>query len=295
MIIVKTMIILMLFCSCNIKGYNIHIEKEKIFIGFNMSKKQIDKYYAAIDTYINKEDYNEYITGNDADKLTNGDIEKIKNDWNNENSFHLGDLYINKTRGGGYGFGKTPILPDGYINFNNYFYRMSNYGYNDPGTNYLKYWEKFVNPLQTKIGYVILENDITVYNFITTEKIAPLKERTVIQINGIPLENNFIGLGEAVSWSLNACIKIEDIVYIKELLKKVRYKIIDNKVYRYIYDLQIEIKTPILKSEDGTIYIRHDNSENAVGGFYWWEYNCDYFFDENGNFVKYGYGYLYGK
>jgi hypothetical protein len=93
---------------------------------------------------------------------------------------------------------------------------------------------------------------------------------------------------------LSAYIRIEDIVYIKEFLENVKYKIVGNKVYRYIFDLKMEMRTPILK-RDGMIYIRHDNSGNAIGDFYWWEYNCDYFFDENGDFIKYGYGYLYGK
>jgi hypothetical protein len=124
------------------------LENEKIFIGFDMSKKQIDKYYKTIDAHIDKVNYNKYITGDDADKLTSDDIKKIENNWNSTNNFHLGNLYIRKTRG-------------------------RNYGYNDPDTNYMKYWDGFINPLQTKIGYIIIEKDIDIYNSKTKEKIAP--------------------------------------------------------------------------------------------------------------------------
>jgi hypothetical protein len=255
---------------------------------FDMSEGRINQYWKYIDEHIDTVNYDELIEGA---SLTINEFEKIEEERSNKNKFFQGNLIIKQGGPVKYdtiGFAKTLIKPDGYINYNNEYYRRIKY---PNWYNFKDNWKMNLNPLQCRTGYVVLENDTPLYD--TYKKTAgSLKEGTIYKIDGIQLDNTT--LGESFTLAFTGRVDIDSISIIKKCLENVEYKIIGGKAYRFIDGLQIEIETGIYTLEDGRQYIEHNVWGNITGEFYFWEYLCDYFFDEDGNFIEYGYMPGYG-
>jgi hypothetical protein len=249
-----------------------------------MSAKEIQKYYETINELIDKNDKNEIIQNGDA--LTEEELEDIKTKRLYSNEIFENDLIICRKNGGDIYYSRTLLLPDGYFHLKNYEYGI-NYKYK-PSWGYKENWNELVNPLRSYPGFIILERDTNVYHVDDNKIKGLLRKGTVLRILYLDPSSTSIYLN--TNDLIKYHIKIEDINILRKLVGKADYKIVDNKVYRYIDGLQIEINTNINYMDDGTRYIRRDYSDE----FYFWEYWCDYFFDDSGNFFKYDYGPGYG-
>ncbi len=153
-----------------------------------------------------------------------------------------------------------------------------------------------INPLQTFPGYIMIEKDIPVYEnvfndgkLIERKDVGLLKAGTVIEIDGIPTDGYIFVVKDL---SLQGLIKASDIELLTHLNKSVAYKMIDEKLYRFIEGRQIEIDIDTSGYyENGYRYIRNEFNNHSLDAFYFWEILGDYLFDENGDFVDVvGYG-----
>jgi hypothetical protein len=273
---IPIIIVMILLFSCEEQDLSV-VES----LSFNMSPEQISKYYEKVDSLIDKEDTTEIIPEEEAKKLTEEDLREIQQKRLYSNEFFPNDLYIKRRKDYGIGYFRTRVFSDGYINFKNYEYRGSFGG---------QAKSMSVNPLRACPGYMILAKDARVYNKDDIE-IGLLRKGSVLKIHGVGLGNT-IGV-DSYCFSQHY-IKIEDIDVLSRYVNTAAYKIIGEKVYRYIDGLRIEIETPIYRLKNGLRSIRNDLSAESPAGFYFWEYDCDYFFDEDGIFIEYGFGPGYG-
>jgi hypothetical protein len=258
-----------------------------------MTNDQIQKYYQKIDNLVDAENNYIVIPVEEGEKLTDKDIDEIKQRRLNSNEQYEFDLIIYRGRNSRYGFPRKPILPNGYINFKNNEYRRP-FDKHNPNWTYFYHWERMVNPLKSSPGFIIIDEDIPVYDRNDDSQKGFLKANSVLRIFNIYDNKASLDNGGVLR---NYYVKVNDIsslVILNELMEEIKYKIIDNKVYRYIKGIEIEINASIYRLDDETQYVRVDNRYHN-NEFYFWEFWGDYFFDNDGNFIKYGYGPLYGK
>ncbi len=253
-------------------------------LSFDMTNKQVYSYYEFLNKFIDTESNHIYLNKED---LSKEEFDKIIREREDENNYFENSLEIESILGTGYLFSETPINPEGYVNYNNYAFRKSHILW----YSFVDNWNNVVNPLTSHTGYIITEKDIDVYDYITREKRALVKKGSVLKINGVNLDNSvFIDFNLA----FQGCIYITDISLFKDLLSNVKYEIRDNKVYRLLEGNESIINVNIMQTDDGRYYARNDNSGDITGGFYYWEYKCDYFFNKNGIFLEYGFAGNYG-
>jgi len=193
-----------------------------------------------------------------------------------------------------YGFPSTPVKPDGYINFNNYWYRNIDTSH-VPAKNFIQYSENLINPLKTWPGFIITEYDMPLYEgiyegeipnrvFVGIKEAGLIKSGTVLKIDYVSNDDYAFVVGH---FYLQGSIKLTDIGFIVRLRESVSYKIIDNKLYRFIEEQRIEIEYwNSGYTEEGLKYIRNESGSNAsLRNFYFWEKTGDYLFDDEGNLV----------
>jgi hypothetical protein len=273
-----------------------NVDINENILNFNMTDEEIKAYYETIDNLVDKEPGKTIYLGI-VDLETK---EKIDAERSKENKYFEEDVeFIYNTR---HVWSRTPVKPDGYVGFNNYWYREIENRYYQPDRNYIQYAEENVNPLKCYPGYIITEKDIPVYEstfygeipnrqFIGWKEVGLLKSGTVIRLDGVPIDNYIFVVRD---FNLQGYIKSTDIELIERLQNAVSYKIENEKLYRLIEGQKIEIH--IDRSgyyENGNRFIRNAFNNNLLDKFYFWEILGDYLFDENGNLidiVEYGPG-----
>jgi len=254
-------------------------------LSFSMTEEEIVAYYQLIDSLVDKEPHPTIELG-EVDYETK---ERIVTERSDESKYFENDIefiFENIT----HIWDRTPVKPDGYINFNNYWYRTIDTSY-VPEKNFIQYSEDRINPLKTYPGFIITEYDIPVYESIfedgrlVGEKEAGLiKSGTVLRISGVSNDDYAFVVGLI---SLQGSIKLIDIDFIARLRESASYKIIDNKLYRFIEGQKIEIEYGNNGyTEEGLKYIRNESGNNrSLRRFYFWEKTGDYLFDDEGNLV----------
>ena len=249
-----------------------------------MSNEEIDAYYKKIDALVDKKPKKTINLGT-IDYETK---KKIDAECSDKTKYFENDIEFSYN-GIQHHYERTPVKPDGYVDFNNYYYR----NISGRKMNYIQYAKDRINPLTTRPGYIITDKDIPVYTrlyetegsvqkFIEYKEAGLLKAKTVIHVDGISLDG-YIFL--PVAFKLQGYVKATDIKILAELFESVSYKIIDDKLYRFIEGQKIEM--PYAKNEsgyrNGYKYIRNDIIDPEP--FYFWELWGDYFFDGAGNFT----------
>lgn len=275
------------FDFSSVFDFDINDPSTYVELSFHMTKEQIHQYYQIIDALVDKTDSTELIPVEQGSKLTEKELDEIKQRRLFTDEIFENDLIIEKTKTSLDVYHRTFILPDGYFNFRNYHYRNNNAQSWETPNDYFFYWKNLINPLLSFNGFIILEKDLNVYDREDDLKVGVIKAGSVIRINHMGYESKRNIL--YIPWLNKYYVDFKEIEIINKLLNMVDYKIIDNKVYRFIDDLVIEIDIKINYTEDGVRYIRRE-----FQGFYFWEYWCDYYFDHDGNFLKYGYEPYYG-
>jgi hypothetical protein len=296
-----------MFISCSKKSDYYRMDKnnksivENIKLSFTMSIDEIEAYYQMIDNLVDKEPS---ITIN-LGKVDAKTKEKIVAERSEEGKYFAEDIefiYDGKNI-----WSRTPIKPDGYVDFNNYYYREIDIISYQPNKNFLQYAEEGINPLKCFPGYIITNKDIPVYEryykdvrvsdwiydkeipdweSVEWKEVGLLKSGTVIELTGTPTHDYIFVIP---MFSLQGCIKVTDIELLEYLLNAVSYKIENEKLYRYIEGQKIEINYLQYESgyyENGYRYIRNPYSNNnLLDKFYFWEILGDYLFDENGDLI----------
>jgi len=177
------------------------------------------------------------------------------------------------------------IKPDGYIDFSNYGYRHI------PISRIINQFTlENTNPLKTFWGPIVTQRDIPVYEIYSAsgiqgwKKSGYLQAGTVIIIESISID----GYSHVVmDWALQGFVNSRDIDIISYLNSIVSYRIIDDRLYRFIQGHQIEINISIEGFLDnGYRYIRNPPRNQSFNSFFFWEINGDYIFDDNGEFIE---------
>lgn len=267
-------------------------------LSFNMSLEEIKAYYKTIDDLVDKREAKIFLGEVDSETR-----EKIITERSDKNKYFEEDVEF--LYNGSNMWGRSPVKPDGYVNFNNYYYRNIDESYM-PSKNFIQYAEEGINPLKCSPGFIITEKDIPVYEryyketqasewtydknisdweSVEWKEVGLLKSGTVIKLNGISINNYLFVVQEL---NLQGYIKATDIALINYLRSNVSYKIEDEKLYRFIEGQKIEINIGGSESgyyENGYKYIRNEYYNNDLDRFYFWEILGDYLFDENGNFI----------
>jgi len=272
-----------------IASYDISDINNKYKLSFLMSNEEISLYYKLINSFVDTE--NKLINYGIVDLKTKEKL--IAERSENSDFFEYRIIFVYE--GMSYGFSRTMVRPDGYINYNNYIYR-SFYNSHFGTKNFIQYAEEGVNPLQTYPGFIITEKDIPVYErifageipnieFVGWKEIAPLKSGTVIRVMNVSTNDCFPLMGTPNG---KGYIKATDIELITILRESVSYKLIDDKLYRFINEQKIEIMYHSSGyHKDGYRYIRNDPIYNIpLNRFYFWEKTGDYLFDEEGNLIE---------
>jgi len=254
-------------------------------LSFSMTDEEIIAYYKLIDTLVDKET-DPIIVYDEVDYETK---ERITVERSDKSKYFMNDImfkFENKT----YIFRKTPVKPDGYINFNNYYYRNIDTSH-VPEKNFIKYSEDCINPLKTWPGFIITEYDMPLYIGIYEDGVSVgrkeaglIKSGTVLKIDHVSNDDYAFVIGHLY---LQGSIKLTDIDFIVRLRESVSYKIIDNKLYRFIEEQRIEIEYWNSGYTEGRLkYIRNESGNNrSLRSFYFWEKTGDYLFDNDGNLV----------
>jgi len=252
-------------------------------LSFSMTDEEIIAYYKLIDDLVDKESNIVDLGVVDYETKERIRIERADKSIYFENTIWL--VFENMT----YGFFSTPVKPDGYINFNNYWYRNIDTSH-VPARNFIQYSEDCINPLKTWPGFIITEYDIPVYGnideygaFVERKEAGLIKSGTVLKIDYVSNDDYAFVVQQ---FRLQGSIKLTDIDLIARLRESVSYKIIDNKLYRFIEGQKIEIE-PMSSgyTEEGLKYIRNEFNNHLLRSFYFWEKTGDYLFDDEGNLV----------
>ena len=259
-------------------------------LSFSMTEEEIVAYYQLIDSLVDKEP-NPTIDLGEVDYETK---ERIITERSDKSKYFENDVEF-KFENMTHVWTRTPVKPDGYINFNNYWYRNIDTSH-VPEKNFIQYSEDRINPLKTNPGFIITEYDMPVYIgiyedgvFVGRKEAGLIKSGTVLKIDYVSNDD----YAHVVRiFSFQGSIKLTDIDFIARLRESVSYKIIDNKLYRFIEGQKIEIEPRHSGyTEEGLKYIRNENNNHLLTSFYFWEKTGDYLFDDEGNLVdivKYG-------
>ena len=265
-----------------------HFDFNSVTLKYGMSREEIAIYYKAIDQLIDIKDNTIVIPSVNFTEELN---EKIKRERSDKSKYYSDNVQLFYSANSSYYYSASPINPNGYINFNNYHYRKSQ---KNLIPNLYAIVRTNEEPLKLSYGLLFFKKDVPVYSDDMNNPIGLLKSGSVILLRGVQLDRKTISFFANVSLQY-VRIKFEDVPLISELLERVSYKLINGKVYRIIDNIQTEIIATIYSNAEGIRYIRSDNSTQLMNGFYCWEYQCDIYFDERGDFLKYGYDENYGK
>lgn len=260
-----------------------YLENKYVELSFNMTDKDVDMYYKKLDGLIDSEKYRTIIT---KEEYTDELYAQILKERTNPNLFFKDSLEVQTPDGADHIFGSSPLTTDEYLNIKNYHFRESNSANGNNSLSSIIALKQ--EPLKLSMGYLFFDIDLPVYKDDLDNPIGYLKKGTVIRLRGIELNSEYFtfNTGNVLQ---QVKIRLDDIPIIKKLIAQVRYRIINDKPFRIIGDEVIEIKTMINLSSDGTRYIRPYPGYPLVDAFYCWEYMSDIYFDESGDFLKYGY------
>jgi hypothetical protein len=253
-------------------------------LSFSMTDEEIIAYYQLIDSLVDKESNTIDLGVIDYETKERITIERADKSKYFENSIR----FVFKKKN--YHYSSTSVKPDGYINFNNYYYRNIDTSH-VPEKNFIKYSEDRINPLKTWPGFIITEYDMPVYIgiyedgvYVGEKEAGLIKSGTVLKIDHVSNDDYAFVIHH---FYLQGSIKLTDIDFIVRLRGSVSYKIIDNKLYRFIEGQKIEIEYWISGyTEERLKYIRNESGNNlSLRSFYFWEKTGDYLFDDEGNLV----------
>ena len=261
------------------------IEFQEIILSFDMTDEEILNYWRKIDLLVDTESPIVFLGTIDTAR-----IDMLRAERSLENAFFPSDIefFYNRSRRR---WSRSPVRPDGYVNFNNFEYRnIEGFWFN-----FTQYAEMGINPLKTFPGFIVTERAIPVYEqvwvgefpnfeFVGMEEIGLLEAGTVIRLAGIPYDGYMFIMQVS---RFRGYINSRDIDILEYLNRDVSYRIIDDRLYRFIGDHRIEIKFHTMHNlENGHRWIRNRYDNRRLGGFFFWERLGDYVFDENGDFIE---------
>ena len=265
--------IILFFPGCN-PTQSEGIDFRNFTLSFNMTDEEIESYWNLVDSLIDRESRDITLSGVSEERF-----QQIREERSDPSRFFDTTIRVRRPDGT-HAFSRTPVRPDGYVDFSNFHFRG-----NPENRVSIEFAGRTANPLKISSGFVITQKDIPVYHSLSKEKAGLLRAGTVIRIDRIRTD----GYSTVVQmWDLAGAINTREIDFINYLNSIVSYRIINDRLYRFIYDQQMEVhinQHGFL--EDGYRYIRNTGGNvHPTDIFFFWETTGDYIFDANGEFIE---------